>query len=102
MFDDNYVELNEYIEQIDEAKAATKVFLMSRSLVLRRFTNKVFAVISPCHSLGNLWGYNRKMQLQYIQSIGILFHEDGQHYGEGQHTGSAIAQEGEGDSDDRH
>ena len=30
-------------------------------------------------------------ELKYLQAVGILFHEDGQHHGEGQHARSTIA-----------
>ena len=40
--------------------------------------------------------------LQHIQSVGILFHEDGQHHRDSQHAGAAITQEGQGNADDGH
>ena len=57
------------------------------------YTAKVHLSIARCKSKVPQ-GIFLNSYLQDIQSISILFHEDGQHYGEGQHAGATIAQEG--------
>ena len=46
--------------------------------------------------------YGLLLLLKYIQPIGILFHEDGQHYRESQHARPAVTQERQRYADDGH